>query len=211
MNFPRTLFLVVILLTAFGITQLAHHSQPIASKFPFDTFPMKVKDWKGVPAKMDQREYEIAGVEDYVLASFYRQGHAPIHFYLGYYESQKQGDTIHSPKNCLPGSGWNILESGTVKVHIPGKKLPVTLAQMLLGKGKQRQMVLYWFHSRGRIISSEYMQKIWLVTDSIFRHRTDGSFVRITCPVTRDREHTIEEMKPFVQAIFPVLDQYMQP
>ncbi len=211
MNLLRTFFLVGILLAAFLITLFVNHNQPVPPRIPLDQFPMVINEWKANPIKIDQREYAILGVEDYVMANFYRTDGIHINFYLGYYESQKQGDTIHSPKNCLPGAGWNILESDTTDVQIPNKKTPVTLARMLLGKAEKRQVVLYWFHSRGRIISSEYMQKIWLVMDSIFRHRTDGAFVRLIAPVTTDEDQTTQLLKNFVKEIFPVVDRHMTP
>ncbi len=211
MTCVRTLMIVGILTATSLISLFSHNNPSVPPMRPFSEFPLKIAEWKGQPNQINPREYAILGVEYYVLADFYRQGqdNTPINFYLGYYESQKQGDTIHSPKNCLPGAGWNILETGTIDVEIPGKKKPVTLARLLLGKGRKRQVVLYWFHSRGRVISSEYMQKIWLVTDSIFRHRTDGSFVRIVSPVSTDENHTIEVLTNFVQQIFPVLDKYI--
>ncbi len=209
MSLLRTLCLLSLLVAAFLVTLFAHHNQPVALNAPFAGFPMEINDWKGIPVQMDPREYDILGVEDYVLANFYRPDGIVINFYLGYYESQKQGDTIHSPKNCLPGAGWNIIESGTVRVEIPDRKQTVTLARLLLGKGSKRQVVLYWFHSRGRVISNEYMQKIWLVMDSIFRHRTDGSFVRMVCPVSTDESHAMKALTNFAQKIFPVLDRYI--
>ncbi len=209
MTFVRSLIIVGILTGTSLIALFSSNNQPVPPLRPLSEFPLVIGSWKGEPNQIDQREFAIAGVEHYVLADFYQPRGTPINFYLGYYESQKQGDTIHSPKNCLPGAGWNILESGTIDVKIPNKNKSVTLARLLLGKAKERQVVLYWFHSRGRIISNEYMQKIWLVMDSIFRHRTDGTFVRITCPVSTDENQAIKTLTKFAEQIFPVLDRYI--
>jgi len=130
-----------------------------------------------------------------------------VQLYIGYYESQKEGDLIHSPKNCMPGAGWNIVDSGIEKVDIGEKTIKVI--RLNLKKGSSEQTVLYWFHSRGRIISSEYFQKIWLVIDSVTKRRTDGSFVRLITPVKESREKSLELLKDFTAEIFPYINEYI--
>ncbi len=73
----------------------------------------------------------------------------------------------------------------------------------------QKQIVLYWFQSGGRIIASEYMQKIWMVTDSITRHRTDGSFIRLTAPVVNDEQASLNQLKEFIRHLMPILQEYI--
>ena len=87
----------------------------------------------------------------------------PIHLelYIGYYKSQRQGATYHSPKNCLPGSGWAFLHTGTIALHgtqAPGP--PVEINKFIIQKGLDKQLVLYWYQDRGRIITSEYWAKV---------------------------------------------------
>jgi len=89
----------------------------------------------------------------------------------------------------------------------PGK---IRVIKLILEKGNQRQLVLYWFQSRGRFIASEYMQKIYLVIDSITKHRSDGSFVRLLSPVIDGNENkTSENMKDFARLLLPILQEYI--
>ncbi|ACN15076.1 hypothetical protein HRM2_19750 [Desulforapulum autotrophicum HRM2] len=172
---------------------------------------MTIGPWTGTTSTFDQKVYDILGVEDSILASYETPDGRDVQLYVGFYQSQKEGDLIHSPKNCMPGSGWNILRSSIEPVDVGqnnnGKNINVI--KLILVKDSQKQVVLYWFQSRGRIISSEYMQKIWLVIDSITKHRTDGSFVRLISPVVENEDKTLEILKDFTKQIYPYLNEYI--
>ena len=109
----------------------------------------------------------------------------------------------------MPGSGWNITETSIVPVDMEKTGKNIKVIKLLLQKGAQKQVVLYWFQSRGRIISSEYMQKIWLVIDSVTKHRTDGSFVRLISPVTIDEQTTVKLLKEFADKVYPILNEHI--
>jgi EpsI family protein len=109
----------------------------------------------------------------------------------------------------MPGAGWHIVETGREILTDPGTGETYKVASLVLKKGNQYQMVLYWFHSRGRIIASEYMQKIWLVVDAVFRNRTDGSFVRLITPVTTTRQEAVHLLQEFAGLLKPLLDEYL--
>lgn len=210
MTYKRTLIVAAIMILTMVILGFAIHSENIKPNKPFESFPMKIGDWNGITSRFEQSVYDLLGVEDSILASYSNNG-TSVQLYVGFYQSQKEGDLIHSPKNCLPGSGWNILETSieSVEINIDGPTKSMDVIKLLLGKGSQKQIVLYWFQSRGRIISSEYMQKIWLVIDSITRHRTDGSFVRLISPVVTSEDHALELLKKFAKDIYPHLNEYI--
>ncbi|MBW1804631.1 MAG: EpsI family protein [Deltaproteobacteria bacterium] len=132
-----------------------------------------------------------------------------VQLYVGFYQSQKEGDLIHSPKNCMPGAGWNIVQTSIEELNVDSNPEKVKMIQLILQKGVQKQIVLYWFQSRGRYISSEYMQKIYMVIDSIRKRRTDGSFVRLIAPVIHNEEETLENLKAFANLLIPKLQEYL--
>ena len=111
----------------------------------------------------------------------------------------------------MPGSGWNILRTSSEELTIPNTNPgKVRVIKLILEKGSQKQIVLYWFQSRGRFIASEYMQKIYLVTDSITRRRTDGTFVRLISPATDGNEgKTVNCLKDFAKLLIPILQEYI--
>ena len=185
MTYRRTISVVAIMLLTAGFLGFLSNPEVIKLNKSFDSFPLKFGKWQGVKSELDQEVYNLLGVEDYILSDYRSSEGESVNLYVGFYQSQKEGDLIHSPKNCMPGGGWNITETSIEKVNFTNND-NIDVIKLLMQKGSEKQIVLYWFQSRGRIISSEYMQKIWLVIDSITKHRTDGSFVRLISRVTKD-------------------------
>ncbi len=211
MPFKRTLIASALMLLSMVCLKFMSHVEDIKLKKPFSTFPKKIGDWVGTEEFFDKRIYDILGVDDSFVCNYKASDGGQINLYIGFYRSQREGDLIHSPKHCMPGAGWNIvgtsLEELLVPNHNPEK---VESIKLLLQKGVQKQVALYWFQSRGRFIASEYMQKIYLVIDSITKHRTDGSFVRLVAPVASgDEENTVECLKRFAKLIIPILQRYI--
>ena len=197
-----------MVLTAF-LTGFASQSEKILPNKSFDEFPLEIGQWKGQKSELDQDVYKILGVEDYILANYRKSKTESVNLYVGFYQSQKEGDIIHSPKNCMPGAGWNIKKTSIETVQLNSHGPEVKIIKLLLQKGASQQVVLYWFQSRGRIIASEYMQKIWLVVDSVIKQRTDGSFVRLISPVIKDEQETTRILKTFLQQVYPVLSEHI--
>lgn len=209
MTYKRTLIIILIMLITAALTGFASQSERIAPNKPFSEFPLEIGQWKGIKSELDQDVYNILGVEDYILANYRKTPGEMVNLYVGFYQSQKEGDIIHSPKNCMPGSGWNITDTSIVPVNMEKTGKDIKVIKLLLQKGAEKQVVLYWFQSRGRIISSEYMQKIWLVIDSVTKHRTDGSFVRLISPVTIDEQTTVKLLKEFANKVYPILNEHI--
>lgn len=205
----RTLIVISILLATAALTVLAGHSERIAPNRPFSEFPLEIGEWTGRTSIMDAQVYNILGVEDYIMADFQDTSGNRVNLYVGFYQSQKEGDIIHSPKNCMPGAGWKIVKTSVIPVDVPEKGGSIKVIELLLAKGPQKQVVLYWFQSRGRIIASEYMQKIWLVVDSITKNRTDGSFVRLITPVVESEQASLRTLKQFAGTVYPILKQHI--
>jgi EpsI family protein len=187
------------------------HSEDVKLNKPFPTFPKKIGEWTGKEEHFDQAVYDVLGVSDSYLADYFNHEGSNVQLYIGYYKSQKEGQQIHSPKNCMPGSGWNITETSLEDITLKGdvsKKIKVI--KLLLEKDRQKQVVLYWYQSNGRFISSEYSQRIYLVIDSVTRHRTDGSFVRLISPViNNDEEMAVKHLKDFTSELIPILKEYI--
>ena len=129
---------------------------------------------------IDSTERKVAGMSDYVLRNFGPDSSPSFTVYVGYYERQVQGKTIHSPKNCLPGAGWEAISSTSVAV--PGGKAG-SVNRVLLANKNVRALVYYWYQGRGRIASSEYGVKWDLLRDAALYGRTEEALVRIVVPV----------------------------
>ena len=177
---------------------------------PLATFPKQIGNWKGIESRFDQKVYDVLGVDDSFLCDYFAPDGSQVNLYIGFYRSQREGELIHSPKHCMPGGGWNIVLTQLEEIAVPGKNPgKEKVIKLLLQKGKDRQLVLYWFQARGRYVSSEYMQKIYMVWDSIFKNRTDESFIRLISPISNSEGETLEYMKGFTQELIPLLKEYL--
>jgi EpsI family protein len=140
---------------------------------------------------------------------------AGLSLYVGYYNSQRQGDSIHSPLNCLPGAGWEPLSKSFVKIPVTmaGRTTEIDANRYIIQKGLDRQLVLYWYQSHGRTVASEYWSKFYLIRDAVRLNRTDAALVRVIVPIVpnRDGAETTAETQAmdFVGSMFPVLSNYL--
>jgi EpsI family protein len=131
---------------------------------------------------LSAEERRVAGVSAYLFRAFTREGSQPdFTVYVGYYDQQLQGKTIHSPKNCLPGSGWEVVSSSEERLPIPTGAVDVN--RYVLVNEHRRAVVYYWYQGRGRVEGNEYRVKLQLLRDSAFRGRSDDALVRVVVPV----------------------------
>ena len=185
------------------------HGEAVPIRQRLEGFPAQVGQWRGVGEALPPSVLNVLKVTDYIMR-LYASPQAPlVWLYVGYYESQRQGQTVHSPQQCLPGSGWSILSREYLTIPLPGRSDPVTINQVLIGKGEDRQVVLYWYQERGRVVANEYAAKLYLVTDAITRNRTDGALVRISAPIRGSEEETLKQLLEFTQLIFPKLTEFL--
>jgi len=125
--------------------------------------------------------------------------------YVGYYPSQARGKTIHSPKNCLPGAGWEALSSEAVAIELADRTVLVN--QYVLQNDLNRALTLYWYQGRGRIAHNEYRVKVNLLLDSALRRRSDEALVRIVVPVEEGNDEAARNTAVSVaRQIIPGLD-----
>ncbi|NLD37654.1 MAG: EpsI family protein [Desulfatiglans sp.] len=211
MSPKRTTIIVVIMLFTLVFLRYINHSEEIKPNKPFSTFPKKIGEWEGKEGRFDQSVYDALGVDDSYLGHFHTPDGRYVQLYVGFYQSQKEGELIHSPKNCMPGGGWNITGTSIVELNIPGN-VPsnIDVIRLDLLNGRERQVAFYWYQSRGRFVISEYWEKIYLVIDSITKRRTDGSFVRLIAPViNNDEEKALADLKDFASQLVPVLQEFL--
>ncbi|HEX6641893.1 MAG TPA: EpsI family protein [Thermoanaerobaculia bacterium] len=154
-----------------------------------DALPRRFANFEGRDVTLAAEEVQVAGVSEYLFREFIPDAEAgdpatSFSVYVGYYDSQTQGRTIHSPKNCLPGAGWEALQSE--RVTIETTEGPRVANQYLLQRDEQQALVLYWYQGRGRVESNEYLVKAQLLRDAALRGRSEEALVRIVVPITTD-------------------------
>ena len=180
----------------------------------FERFPDELGDWSCRERQtMDDETIANLGVTDYLLCSFENpQLGGIVGVYVGYHASQVREEgggagvnAIHPPAHCLPGSGWDIIDSRLVEIDFPGlPQAPATVRRLVVARGGDRQLTYYWYQSRGRVVSEDWKKIVYVGLDRAVRSRTDGSLVRFTVPILRTGEATAEtsfyELAPRIMA-----------
>src|SRR3954468_14822330 len=158
--------IVLLMLAGAGLySARASSVEAIVPRVPLASLPLALGDWHGrEAAPLADDVLAQLGVDDYVNRQYARAGAPPVGVYVGYYASQRQGDTIHSPQNCLPGAGWRPVETGVADLSTSGRIVRVN--QFVIQKGLDRQVVLYWYQGRGRVVANEYQNKALLMLDA---------------------------------------------
>ncbi len=150
----------------------------------FSEFPLALGNWQGKAEPMEQVYIDALKFTDYALANYQDDAGHVVNFYSAYYASQRKGESVHSPRSCLPGGGWEI--QSLTQRDIPGVEVggvPLRVNRVLISYGEQKQVVYYWFQQRGRVMTNEYLVKWNMLVDAIARNRTDGALVRLTIPL----------------------------
>jgi EpsI family protein len=194
-----------LLAGTFVLLHTVSHGEAVVPHKPLRDLPYTIGAWTGTEQPLSEKVLQVVGVTDYTNRFYLSPQQGPTQLYVGYYASQRTGDTIHSPKNCLPGAGWDPVQSGYATISIPGR-LPIVVNEYIIQQGLNKQLVFYWYQGRGRVIASEYSGKFWMVNDAILHHRTDGALVRLSTPMNDGEDAAYRRLEKFAQLVFPQLD-----
>jgi EpsI family protein len=217
----RALVLTVVFLGCAGILELRAGATALPAREPLMGLPLVIGDWRGrVGAPLDKKVLAILGADDYTIRVYTDRVGRAAALYIGYHASQHQGDSIHSPMNCLPGAGWQPMRSERLPLSTALRNSPesdqattATVNRVLIQKGEDRQLVLYWYQSHGRIVASEYAAKAWLFVDAMRTGRTDAGLVRIVVPIdpqsSRGEREAQDLATTFAAALMPLLPRHL--
>jgi exosortase D (VPLPA-CTERM-specific) len=213
--FPGPAYLCSVALlvpVAFASTFMVEREEFPPPRAMFIDFPMKLDGWLGTSLTLEKQYIDTLRFDDYVLADYRLGDGQPVNLYAAYYRSQRKGQSAHSPQSCLPGGGWEI--SSINSVDLPansGMVRSLHVNRALIQKDDQKQIVLYWFKQRDRILSNEYLVKLYLFWDALSRGRTDGALVRIASLVGPGETEDIVDQRllRFVATIDPELTRYV--
>ena len=180
-------WMVVVLLTGTVVILYARpNSDVVPVREPLAQLPVTISGWTSRDFPIDQETLDVLGHGDFLSRGYVLAGQpAAIDLFIGYFPSQRTGSTIHSPQNCLPGSGWMFDSSRYVNLMDASGKVH-DVGEYVISNGQVREFVIYWYEAHGRSVASEYWAKIYLVTDAMRMNRTDGALVRIITPITAD-------------------------
>jgi EpsI family protein len=223
-KFVRILTIVLLAQAVLFYTASRGDSRPLQR--PLKEFPKNLPGWQAVEdAVIDQPTLDVLKADD-VLDRFYVRTPVPdtsqmtptmkaalvgrsYDLFLEYFSTQQQGQSPHSPKNCLPGAGWQPSTTGQVTVPIPGLATPITINQYVVTRGEAHSVVLYWYQSHGRVVANEFAAKFYLVADSMRYRRSDTAMIRVVAPVYGDDvDGAVKNATDLVKAAFPSILTY---
>jgi EpsI family protein len=179
----RLVVVIVLLMVSIAVTEYGVRSisTPSENNVSFNAFPTEIGQWSYVSKQTFGPDViEMLGTDAYIDYIYRSAKNEQAEVLVSYYSSMHEGKQFHSPKNCMLGSGWETLKNKQVKINWRGK--PAYVNYMLVTKDKQTLSVLYWVQGRGRLMASEYQERVYRVIDGFTKKRSDGAFVRITLP-----------------------------
>jgi EpsI family protein len=212
MTRPTLHFLLAALLLAATGIFLRDVREVVPYHRPLESFPHEMGMWKGTDISITKDILSTLGPGDFLLRGYQSSDHSeqPLDLFIAYFPTQRTGDTIHSPQNCLPGAGWTPIYADRIVLSVE-RYAPFPVNRYLIAKGNSRQLVLYWYWAHDRGVASEYMAKFYLVTDSLRMHRSDGGMIRMTTVLFPGESLTAAENRllPFATSLVPLLRSYI--
>lgn len=208
----RFLLAVILIATVSVFLEARGHNELFPPRIPLKSFPMELGAWTGTDVDIGKDILDVLGPGDFLLRVYQNrdvpQPYADL--FIAYFRSQRAGDTIHSPKNCLPGAGWTPIELIRTTLSLPGHD-PFPVNRYIIAKGDSRKLVLYWYWAHARGVASEYWAKFYLVTDSLRMNRSDGALVRITTDLEpgETADAAQQRLFPFTSGVVPLLNAYI--
>lgn len=204
--------LTIVLLAQASLFYGFSRKEKVPAHQPLELFSFPGTDWSLIQdVPIDQDTLDVLKADD-LLSRVYQNkstGEAATLF-VAYFETQRTGKAPHSPKNCLPGSGWVPSQSGTISISVPEQAEPIQVNKYVVSRGQNQSVVFYWYQSHNRVIASEYTAKIDTVLDSIRYNRSDTALVRVVVNVNDgNTQKATQTAVSFVKAFFDPLKQYL--
>ncbi len=199
---------LALLVQAFVYYSVAYRSEKVPYMAPLSIFPQELGGWHMTAnVEIEKDILDVLKADD-TLERFYvnASNTALVSLFIGFFKTQRYGQNPHSPKNCLPGNGYEAIQDRRISIPVPVWGRQIVTNQYVVQRGEEKSVVLYWYQSHSRVIASEYKARMWLVADAIRYHRSDTSIIRIVVPVSNNNvQGAVQTGVDFIQAMFPAL------
>ena len=206
----RAVTSVALLVGALVLLSLRSAGEAVPLRRPLEAFPTAVGEWQMRSSSLlDTESLQLLKVTDYLVRRYVDGEGRNVWLYIGYWDTQRRGAQIHSPRNCLPGSGWEPVEASTLTSPLGDGRPPLTVNRYLVQKERDQQLVFYWYDAQGRAVAGEIEARLEMVRSSIVRNRTDGALVRVSSPVEGGVAATSDRLVAYVRALDPLLRAHL--
>lgn len=201
---------VGLLAVAALISVAIRYGESVPLKKDLKQFPLNVGDWRGAEgAELAESVQQVLKATAY-LSRYYARNQERASLFVGYYGAQRAGESMHSPKNCLPGGGWEVMDSRRVPLEIPALNKTIEVNYYWLQNDQAKQFVLYWYDTHGRAFANEYQGKLILVWESLRTGKSDGALIRVVVPYAGSSSAKAEATATdLARHIYPLLREYL--
>jgi EpsI family protein len=209
---PHFIAAVLLLTVTLFLSTSIDFREKIPIKRSLHDFPLQVGEWTGNRVTIEPKFLDPLNLSDYVMIDYKNRLGKEVNFYVAYYESQRKGQSVHSPGSCLPGSGWIFSQADTTTVPIPGHmEGSVRVNRAFMRKNGKERLSYYWFPQRGRILTNLYQLKLFAFWDALTKQRTDGALVRIITAVypSENLEDADRRLQAYAREIVPLLEPFI--
>jgi len=203
----RILLLSALLFVFAAYVNLYPFHGSVPAKKELTGFPLRSNGWSGLDLELSDPELQKLKVTEYLSREYAKDGKR-VGLYIGYYREQKEGAQIHSPKHCLPGSGWLNLSERTRTLQIPGSG-PVRCVEAVYRKGDNEQMFIYWYKMKGCYVVGDYSLKWHMILNSLRYGRNDAAFVRLSTRQSEGPEGGARVLEAYLRDFMPLLRGYL--
>ena len=202
--------LVLILAAGIFVNTWSYLGEAHVERREFKDFPETIGAWQrtGSDERFDEATLKVLRASDYLSRNFRKSDGQVANLYVGYYATQSNGASYHSPLNCLPGAGFVMSEPGKATVALPDGSIFVA-NKYVIAIGDKKNLMVYWYQGRGRNVASEYWGKFYTVLDSVRLRRSDGALVRVIVPVTKSEAEAEKTAVEFAGTASAVLPQFV--
>lgn len=225
MRSPQFYVVLVLMMAAAVKLEVRGDVDHVPPSVPLSQLASRIGAWTSIDVPIDDQTLNTLGKGEFLsrvytiedgnasLAGTPRMGgtsHAPVGLFVGYFPTQRTGQTMHSPQHCLPGAGWTFVTSGVTELKDRDGKA-YTVGEYLISDGRSNDEVLYWYKLHGRSIASDYKAKMYTLADSIRYGRTDAALVRVITPVRNDETRLDAHNRAvgFAEQMVPLLPRYI--
>ena len=208
MNLRYRFYVIFALLGGMGLYMSFHRDLIVPLAKPFGEFPPVYAGWRMAgQSSLSENVIKVLMPTDYLSRRYVAGDGTAVDMYLSYFDGQPESGRIHSPKHCMPGSGWFEMSSNRTTLELGGEK--VKLVRAVYAMGEQRELIYYWFDMRGQTMSDEYSLKLAEITGSMFHSRRDQSFIRISVQTRDNIEAAQKRIEDFLRDFYPLIREYL--
>ena len=202
--------LTVLLISQGSLFYGLSPGEPDVMARPLSGFPSGIGGWRMLrETAMDEDVKATLRADDYLTRDYVGPEGGIVNLFVAFFKSQRAGQTPHSPKNCLPGSGWVWSVSDVIPVSIEHRLTPIQINRYIVSKGEDKAVVLYWYQSRDRVVAGEFQAAAFTAWDALRYNRTDTALVRVVVPIAGNRDEPATRAgAEFVQTIFSTLRSF---